>query len=398
MSTTPVRSSLAPADAVRLAVRHSARRAARALVGGLTLALAAACSSKKPPPPAPVPVTVARVQRTAVPYDIDANGAVEPLQTVAVESQVGGTLTRVAFKEGDEVQAGQVLFQIDPRPFEAALAQAQAVLAKDKAQVEFAEQDVQRYAALVKQDYVTAQQFQQVRTNAAALKATLAADSAAVESARLNVQYTTIRAPITGRAGSLLMRQGNLVKANASEPLVVINQIRPILVRFAVPAARLPQIRQYSGNSLRVRARPLGADGVANGTSTGVLSFIDNAVDTTTGTILLKGRFANNDGALWPGQFVNASLQLFVQRDAIVVPSPAVVQGQQGTYVFVVRPDNTANMQPVTVDRAVGDITVIAKGLTPGQEVVTDGQIRLTNGSKVQVKGTAPASDTQRTG
>jgi membrane fusion protein, multidrug efflux system len=394
MSTTSLRSPLVTAG--------TALRASRALIGGLGLALGLACSSKKPPSPPPVPVTVARVQRAAVPYDIDANGVVEPLQTVAVESQVGGTLTRVAFLEGDAVQAGQVLFQIDPRPFQAALAQAQAVLAKDKAQAEFAEQDVQRYAALVKQEYVTAQQFQQVRTNAAALRATLAADSAAVENARLNLQYTTIRAPITGRAGSLLVRQGNLVKANASEPLVVINQIRPILVRFAVPATRLPQIRQYSGNNLTVRARPLGGDGVANDPSArpsaGVLSFIDNAVDTTTGTILLKGRFANDDGALWPGQFVNVALQLFVQRDAVVVPTPAVVQGQQGTYVFVVRPDATASMQPVTVDRAVGDITVIAKGLTPGQQVVTDGQIRLTNGSKIQVKGTAPASDSQRTG
>lgn len=354
--------------------------------------LLAACSDPKTPPPATVPVSVARVERRDVPYEIDATGTVEPMQTVAVASQIEGILTRVAFREGDEVKRGQVLFQIDPRPLEAALRQAAGVLAKDQAQLANAQADAKRYEALVQKDYVTTQQYDQVKTTAAALQATVESDKAAVETARLNLQYATIRAPITGRAGALLVREGNLVRATG-QPLVVINQIRPILVRFAVPASNLPRLRKYSGNTLPVHAQPAASGGEP---SAGALTFIDNAVDTTTGTILLKARFANQDGSLWPGEFVNAALQLFVQHGAIVAPARAVVQSQQGTYVFVVAPNGTASQRDVTVGRTMSDIAVIDKGLTPGELVVTDGQLRITPGGKVQIKA-PPGTDQPRT-
>lgn len=360
------------------------------LVLGAIAITAGACRDTHLPPPQTVPVTVAKVERSSVPWEIRATGTVEPLQTVSVASQVSGILTEVGFKEGDEVKRGQVLFRIDPRPFQAALAQAQAVLAKDKAQLEAAEQDVKRYEALVEKDYVTPQQFEQMKANAASLRATVEADEAAVENARLNLQYATIRAPIDGRAGALLLKKGNLVRA-AGQTLVVVNQLRPIQVRFAVPASNLPDIRKYRSDSLLVHAQPASGTGA---TAQGTLSFMDNAVDTTTGTILLKGIFPNEDGELWPGEFVNVALELFVEKDAIVAPAPAIVQSQNGTYVFVVKND-TAQTRDVTVARTVGDIAVIAKGLSPGEMVVTDGQLRLTPGAKVQIKG-APNADQPR--
>ena len=355
-----------------------------ALLGAV---LAAACSDPNHTAAAApaVPVTVARVERQAVPYEIDATGTVEPLQSVAVSSQVGGILTRVAFKEGDVVQRGQLLFQIDPRPYEAALRQTEGVLARDRAQLATAEQDVKRYEELVKKDYVTPQQFEQTKTTATSLQATVNADEGAVESARLNLEYATIRAPITGRAGALLVKEGNVVRANG-QTLVIINQIRPILVRFAVPASNLPRIQKYRSDTLPIHAQPVAGGGV---TSAGTFSFLDNAVDTTTGTILLKGQFPNPDAALWPGEFVNVALQLYMQPDAVVAPAPAIVQSQQGTYVFVVNPNGTAAMRDVTVSRTIGNLAVIEKGLAPGDVVVTDGQIRLTTGTKVQIKSEA---------
>lgn len=368
--------SVVPRAAVRLAA-----------VAVLAL-LAGACGDTRAPQASAVPVTVARVERRDLPYEITANGTVEPMQTVAVASQVGGILTSVAFKEGDEVRAGQVLFQIDPRSYRAALEQARSLLARDSAQLVTAQQDVERYAALVKQDYITPQQYDQARANAASLRATVDADHAAMDNAQLNLQFATIRAPISGRAGALLVRQGNLVRASG-QTLVVINQIRPILVRFAVPAAELPRIRKYASDSLPVHAQPAGAVGSP---AAGTFSFLDNAVDTTTGTILLKGRFGNDKAELWPGEFVNVALELFVQRGAVVVPSAAVVQSQQGDYVFTIGRDGTATMRHIRVDRTAGDLSVVASGLTPGETVVTDGQLRLTTGSKVQVRA-ATGSD-----
>jgi membrane fusion protein, multidrug efflux system len=337
-------------------------------------------------------VTVAVAERRPVPFELLATGAVEPLQTVAVQPQVSGPIVRIAFREGQDVQKGQVLFQIDPRPFQAALAQAEAILARDRAQSANAQQEAKRYAELAEREYVTAQQYDQARTTATAAAATLAASEATVAEALLNLQYATIRAPIAGRTGSLRVREGNLVRAADPQPLVTINQIRPILVRFAVPAANLPLIQRHQGEGLVVRAEPVGG----GQTSQGELTFVDNAVDTTTGTILLKGTFANTEGALWPGEFVNVRLQLYVDNDALTVPARAVVSGQQGSFVFVIQPDSSAATRPVKVDRNAGEIAIVTGELQPGDRVVTDGQLRLRQGSKVQVK-TAADSAARRT-
>ncbi len=343
----------------------------------------AACTKKASPPTPPVPVTVGVVERRAVPFELTATGTVEPTQTVAILPQVSGPILRIGFREGDDVQKGQVLFQLDPRPFQAALAQAQGLLQRDRAQAVNADQEAKRYAALAAKEYVTAQQNDAAQTTAAANGATVAASQAAVDQARLNLQYATIRAPIAGRTGSLRVREGNLVRATDVTPLVTINRIKPILVRFAVPASGLPAIQRYRAQKIAVLAQPAAAGG---STSEGTLAFVDNAVDTATGTILLKGAFPNTDGALWPGEFVTVRLRLFVDQAALVVPASAVVSGQQGSFVFVIQPDSSAVTRPVKVDRTAGDIIVLTGGVNPGDRVVTDGQLRLRQGSKVQIK------------
>lgn len=351
------------------------------------LLLVAACGDGKPPAPAPTPVTVGMVKQGPVPYELSATGTIEPMQTVAVAPQVSGQILHVAFHEGDNVKKGQVLFEIDPRPFRAALQQAQANLAGAKARAEQAEQQAKRYATLAEKEFVTAQQSDQARTDALAATATLAASQAAVDEARLNLQYATIRAPISGRTGSLLVREGNLVRASDPSPLVTINQIRPILARFSVPAGNLAELQRRRDSGLPVRVEPT-AGGQA---STGTLDFINNAVDTTTGTILLKARFPNEEGLLWPGEFVNVRIRLYVQDSALTVPAPAVVAGQNGTFVFSIKPDSTAAMVPVTVERTNDSLAVVTADLEPGSEVVTDGQILLRDGAKVQVRKPAPA-------
>jgi membrane fusion protein, multidrug efflux system len=371
-------------------MRHVMPSGARLQFWALFFVLAAfaGCAKKDPPSVPAVPVTVATVEQRAVPFELAATGTVEPIQTVAVQAQVGGILNRVAFKEGDEVKQGQVLFQLDARPYQAALAQAQALLARDRAQATNAAQDVKRYEALVEKQYVTTQQFDQVKTTAAANEATLAGSQAAVDQARLNLQYATIRAPISGRTGSLLVREGNLLRSNASEPLVVINRLRPILVRFAVPANNLPLIQEHLGKNVVVRAGPSGGGDLNEGT----LSFVDNAVDSSTGTILLKGRFPNDDGSLWPGGFVDVRLQLYIEPNALVVPAAAVVNGQQGSFVFVIQPDSSASTKAVTVSRTEGDLAIVQGDVQPGDRVVVDGQLRLRQGSKVQIKATADSA------
>jgi membrane fusion protein, multidrug efflux system len=368
-----------------------ARALLRAWTPLLGCLLLAGCTKKDPPQAPPVPVTIATAERRAVPFELAATGTVEPLQTVAVQAQVGGTLRQVAFKEGDEVKRGQLLFELDSRPYRAALDQALAALARDRAQAANAAQEAKRYESLVEKQYVTAQQYDQARTAATAAEANLAGSQAAVDEARLNLQYATIRAPITGRTGSLLVREGNLVRTNATQPLVTINQIRPILVRFALPAGNLPLIQEHRGKSIVVRAEAAGG----GDPSEGALSFVDNAVDTATGTILLKGRFPNDDGALWPGGFVNVRLQLYVEPDALVVPAAAVVSGQQGSFVFVIQPDSSATTRPVTVNRTAGDFALVSGDIQAGDRVVIDGQLRLRQGSKVQIKA---APDTARLG
>ena len=328
-----------------------------------------------------------------------ANGIVEPLQSVAVQSQVGGVLTAVKFKEGDEVQAGQILFEIDPIPYRAALQQAQAVLARDEAQFANAQRDADRYAALAKRDFVTRSQADQAMANATALKAVVDADKASLATAQFNLDNASIRAPVAGKTGALFVRQGNLVRPNATAPLVQINQIHPILVRFAVPEKELQLVQQYSraGASLRATTRPsqdaAASVGVA---SVGVLSFVDNGVDTTTGTVTLKARFPNDDNRLWPGQFMPVTLDLFVERGAVLVPSVAVQTGQEGLFVWILDEAGKAQLRPVKVARAVGEKSVIASGLSAGERVVVDGQSRLTVGATADIK--TPGADAKSAG
>jgi membrane fusion protein, multidrug efflux system len=359
-------------------------------VGGIALAicLVAACSKSDPPRQPSVPVSVATVKRTSVPYIVIANGVAEPMQTVAVEAQVNGILNRVTFAEGQPVEAGRVLFEIDARPYVAVLEQARAQLARDEAQAANARRDAARYAALVKEGYVTSSQADQAEATAASAAATVVADRANISKAALDVANCTIRAPISGRTGSLLVRQGNLVKANSNPPLVVINQIQPILVRFPVPQSQFPDIQRYyrGGDALLVRATPSEGSGVP---LTGTLAFIDNNVDSTTGTVLLKARFSNPEGSLWPGQYTNVTLQLYVDPNALTLPAPAVMTGQQGTYVYTVDSTGTAKQVPIKVSRSTDSLAVIASGLREGETVVVDGQSRLQPGSKVIIKGTS---------
>lgn len=357
----------------------------RPIALSLTLLCAAACNKPSAPPRPPVPVTVANATHDAAPYRLAANGIVEPLQTVAVQSQVSGVLKAVRFKEGDDVRAGQVLFEIDPVPYRAALAQATAVLARDRAQFENATRDADRYAALARKDFVTRSQADQASANAAALKAVVDADRATVAGAQFSLDQATIRAPVAGKTGSLLVRQGNVVRPGSPTPLVVINQIHPILVRFAVPEAQLAMVQQYAQKGA-LKAYALVGVGGASQAIEGVLSFVDNGVDTTTGMVTLKARFQNEENLLWPGQFVPAQLELYVQPDAVLVPTPAVQAGQDGQFVFVVAKDGTAQMRPVTVGRQIGEFSVVEKGLAGGEQVVVDGQSRLTVGSKVEIR------------
>ena len=367
----------------------SRRAAYLAVLLGVSL-LAAACSKATPHQEPPVPVQVAAATRIAAPVTIESNGVVEPMQTVAIEAQVGGSLETVAVNEGDDVKSGQVLFKLDPRPFEAALRQADAVLARDEAQAQNAQRDAERYKALVAKDYVTKSQADQAEATAVAMQATLQSDKAAVDNARLNLSYATIRAPISGRTGRLLVRQGNLVKAN-SEPLVVINQLHPIMVRFTVLQHDFPALQRRAAQG-QVPVRVVTPDS-GRVPEAGTLAFLDNAVDSLTGTVTAKARFENQSGTLWPGEYVRVNVELDVQPDVVAVPTRAVVAGQEGSYVFVVGSDKVAKLRPVSVGRAVGsgELTTIDKGVQPGEQVVVDGQSRLTPNARVDVK-TAPTA------
>ena len=350
----------------------------------LAAALAgAACSSSPEQRTPPVPVQVASVTQIAAPLTIAANGVVEPLQTVAIEAQVGGALDTVTFNEGQDVVAGQVLFKLDARPFEAALRQAEATLARDEAQKQSAQRDAERYKALADKDYVTKSQADQAQATAEATLATVQADKAAVDNARLNLNYATIRAPISGRTGRLLVRRGNIVKANG-DPLIVINQLRPILVRFPVAQHDFPALQRRNARG-PVPVRVVMADSGRVG-EVGTLAFLDNAVDSLTGTVTAKARFTNQASELWPGEYVRVSVELDVQSGAVAVPTRAVLAGQQGNYVFVIGSDKLAKVRPISVGRPVGELTTIDKGLMPGEQVVVDGQSRLTPDAHVDVR------------
>jgi multidrug efflux system membrane fusion protein len=371
---------------------RAGRLAAPVLVAGLAFA----CSGGRKAAPAveTVPVEAAKVERRSVPVEVRAIGHVETLATVAVKARVGGEVTQVAFREGQDVRPGDLLFVIDRRPYEAAVAEAKARLERDRALAKNAEESAARYAELVKKDFVTPQQYDEMRANAAAALATVRADEAAVQSAELDLSYCRITSPIAGRTGSILVHGGNMLKQGDDRTLVTINQIRPIAVSFTVPESSLEAIRaQYrAGRKLDVTvsasessAEPESA-APANAVETGELTFVDNAVDSATGTIRLKATFANASGTLWPGQFVNAVLRLSTDPDALVIPAQALQTGQQGSFVFVVKKDLTVEPRSVTVARTQGALAVIAKGLEPEERVVTDGQLRLAPGSKVEIK------------
>jgi membrane fusion protein, multidrug efflux system len=439
---------------------------AAALLGSFAFT---ACAKKQERPARPAAtVAVAQARRATVPYVIEANGVVAPMQSVAVTPQVDGIITSVAFQEGQEVQRGQALFRIDPRPYENAYEQALAVLARDSATWVNAKQNADRYRQLLAAKVITPQEGDVQLTTAATSEATLRSDRAAVAQAKFNLDNTVVRAPITGKTGSLLVKQGNIVRAGGTTPLVIINQVRPILVRFAIPSSQLPLVLQYgSRGGLEVAAVPGGVapaspsidslaaaatanpiqdrqgrtgverggnsgnsgaaggdavprDGAAmdgagagsgarDGQSTpggqpagragvvqqggatgdrmfGKLSFIDNAVDTATGTVQLKATFDNMNGRLWAGQFASTSLHLFDEDSALVVPQQAIVTGQRGSYVYIVDRADTARQRAVTVERTAGGLAIVANGLRDGDRVVIDGQSRLTPDSPVRIR------------
>jgi len=330
-----------------------------------------------------VPVMVGKVSQKTVPIEVRVIGNGEAYSTVQVKSQVDGQVERVYFQEGQDVKKGELLFTIDRRPFEATLQQAQANLAKDAAQEKNAAAQAERNEQLFKDGIISKDQYDQFRTNADALKAAVRADQAAVENAKIQLGYCSVYSPLEGRTGTLLIHPGNVVKANDTA-LVVVDQISPLYVDFSAPEQYLAEIRRFmAAGRLKVRAS------VPNDSlhpEDGFVSFVNNTVDANTGTILLKGTFANPERRLWPGQFVNVVLILTSRPNAVVAPSQAVQAGQQGQYAFVVKDDHTVDLRPVVSGLTIGGETVIERGLQPGETVVTDGQLMLFPGARVEVK------------
>ncbi|MCX5905548.1 MAG: efflux RND transporter periplasmic adaptor subunit, partial [Proteobacteria bacterium] len=321
-----------------------------------------------------------------VPVQLFNIGNVEAYNTVSIRARVGGELQKVFFKEGDEIKEGSALFLLDPRPYAAALRQTEANLVRDIVQAQKDYRDTKRYEGLIGKGVVSKEQYDQVRTAADAAEAAVKADRAAVENAKLQLEYCTILSPISGRTGKLMIQMGNMIKANDETPLVVINQITPIYVTFAMPEKDLPEIKR-SRNAGAVKVEAIIPESTAAPVA-GELTFIDNAVNITTGTILLKATFANTDRALWPGQFVKVVLTLSTRPNAVVIPSQAVQTGQSGPYVFVVKKDLAAEMRAVVPGSSHNGETVIEKGVKPGETVVTDGQLQLSTGAKVEIKKT----------
>jgi membrane fusion protein, multidrug efflux system len=348
------------------------------------LALSGCSKQQAAPPPrvTAIPVVVAKVTQRAMPVQLSSIGNVGSY-SVSVRAQVAGELLAVHFKEGDFVHKDQLLFTIDSRPYEAALAQAQATLLRDKALAANNRAQAQRYVKLLADGVVSPSDADTSKSAADAAEATVAADEAAVNTAQLNVEYCKIYSPMDGRTGSVMVKPGNLVKV-ADVPIVVINQVSPIHVDFTVPQEYLPEIRKYmAAGPLRVEAT---VPNNAGPPEVGTLTFIDNIVDTTTGTIHMRSTFENKSGILWPGLYVNTLMTLAQETNATVIPSQALTAGQQGAFVYVVQADGTVAPRSVTSNRSVEGLAVIDKGLQPGETVVTDGQVRLVPGSKVQIK------------
>jgi membrane fusion protein, multidrug efflux system len=334
------------------------------------------------------PVVVASVEQQDIPVQIHAIGNVEAYQTVFIRSQVNGQIQKIFFKEGDDVREGQPLFQLDKRPFQAELERAAGQLKRDQAQGENSRLQAERYSDLEKQGIVAHEQADQLRAQAKAESAAVEADKAALEAARVQLQYTDILAPINARAGVLMINLGNLVKANDTPYLVQLNQVTPIYVTFSVPEGNLDRVRQrYASGQLKVLALPKGQ---ADHPVEGKLTFIDNGVDTTTGMFKLKGTFQNRNRRLWPGQFVDVALELSTQKNAIVVPTKAIQNGQQGDYVYVIRADSTAESRAVKLVGTYQNLTLISDGLKAGEQVVVNGHMRVVPNSKVVVQSTIP--------
>lgn len=370
------------------------------IVGGLLVALAAgglaayfasdsrAKEQRKAPkgPPA-VPVSVARVEQQTLPVRLRSIGNVEAFATVAVKARVDGQIVSVNFREGEAVNKGDVLFRIDSRPYEAALRQAEANSMRDVAAREQARSQAKRYQELLQKNFISKEAYAQIRTNAETAEATASASRAALENARLNVEYCVIHSPLDGFVGRTLLQAGNLVKANDVNPLLVINQVRPIYVNFAVPEQNLTEVRKYMAQGpLAAEVIPVDAQ---QKHPMGRLIFVDNAVDPSTGTIRMRAQFDNDDAMLWPGQFVNLLLRLYEQADALIVPAQAVQTGPEGQYVYVIRDDLTAEVRRIKVQRTEGELAIIETGLRKGEQVVTRGQLRL--GPKVKVQIARPA-------
>jgi len=326
------------------------------------------------------PVTLGYSEKKTIPVELHAVGTVEPFATVAIKSQITGTLKSIHFKEGEDVKKGALLFTIDQRPFTALLNQAQGALAKDRAELDNARKELERYTHAVKKGYVSTEQADQAATRVATLTATIQADEAAVENARLQLEFCSILSPIDGRTGEIPVAEGNLIKANADTEMVTINQISPIKVSFVMPGRFLGEIQRYrQAGSLQVLL-----PGIENNALTGRFSFIDNRVDPTTGTILLKAELANEDKRLWPGLFVDVRLILTTRPDVVVVPTQAIQVGQDGAHVFVVRDDMTVEDRQIVTGTIADGETVVEAGLQPGERVVTDGQLQLQNGTRVE--------------
>jgi multidrug efflux system membrane fusion protein len=340
--------------------------------------------------PAAVPVSVTSAIQKSIPVRLQAIGNVEAFSTVSIKARVDGQINSVNFKEGQELRKGEVLFRIDARPYEATLKQAEANALRDAAARDQALSQERRYKELLEKNFISKEAYAQIATNAQTAEATARASQAALENARLNVEYCTIVSPLDGYAGKVLLQVGNLVKANDVSPLVIINQVRPIYVNFAVPEQTLGSLRGYMASG------PLAVEvtlsGEANVLAEGRLIFVDNAVDPTTGTIKLRGQFDNKDASLWPGQFVNVRVRLFDQTDAILIPARSVQTGPEGQYVYVVKADKTAELRKVTVERSEGE-QVVVKGLAKDEQVVTRGALRLAPGVRVEIRsGTETAS------
>lgn len=335
------------------------------------------------------PVVVAVAEQRDVPVQLSAIGNVESYQTVQIRSQVNGQIQSIFFKEGQDVHKGQLLFQLDKKPFQADLEKAQGMLQHDEAQAANSRLQAERYNVLEMQGVASKEQADQVRAQAKADASAVYADRAAVDAAKVQLQYTDIKAPIDARTGALLMNVGNLVKANDTPFLVQLNQVTPIYATFSIPENQLDAVRKFAAGNLKVLAFPKGQN---TNPAEGKLTFIDNGVDMQTGTVKLKATFANKDRRLWPGQYVDVVLNLSTRKQAVLVPTKAIQTGQQGQYVYVVTPQSTAESRNVETSGTYQNSTVIAGGVSAGEKVVVDGQLRVAPNAKVLVQSTVPTT------